>query len=107
MTPTASEKWGKHSKYFSSGFPSRKFLVKMTRTEDQVTSKILGHSKLSVFIFNIQSLGDKTHELFVLLEELSFPEIVLEVNNIVEPVFVKNYTTISFESIEIIHHQVL
>lgn len=65
----------------------------MTRTEDWATSTIFD-DKLCVF----QSLRHKKGELFLLLQELIFPDIVSITEpwlNFDEPVFVKNNTTIS------------
>lgn len=70
----------------------------MTRIEDQAPSNKLNDSKLSLLLINIQSLRHKTDELYLLLEELNFPDIIAITEhwlNIDEPVFVKNYTTVA------------
>ena len=70
----------------------------MTRTEDLAPSNNLAAGKLSIFLINIQSLRHKTDELFLLLEELNFPEIIAITEhwwNVDEPVFLKNYTTVT------------
>ena len=70
----------------------------MTRTEDQAPSEKLSDSKLGLFLINIQSLRHKTDELYLLLEELEFPDIIAITEhwlNFDEPVFVKNYTTVA------------
>lgn len=76
-----------------------KFLVELMRAEDQAPYKISEDSKLSLLVINIRSLRDKRDELFLLLEELNYPEIFAITElwlSIYEPVLVKNYTTISW-----------
>lgn len=49
----------------------------MTRSYDQELSKLLGDSIFCVLLLNIQSLRHETDELFLLLEVINFPEIIL------------------------------
>ena len=70
----------------------------MTQEEDQAPSKKLDNGKLSIFSPNIQSLRHKTNDLFLLLEELYFPDIVAITKhwlNVDEPVFINNYSTVA------------
>ncbi|XP_050303060.1 uncharacterized protein LOC126740914 [Anthonomus grandis grandis] len=81
------------SNYFSSCSPSN-----VTRPEDLAPSVKPEDSELSVFLLNIQSLKRKTNDLFLLLEELKFPEIFAITEhwlNIDEPICIQNYTTIA------------
>ena len=52
----------------------------------------------SIFSLNIQSIRHKTDDLFLLLEELHFPDIVAITEhwlNVDEPVFINNYSTVA------------